>query len=69
MGKSGVWEGADVGFVPSSAAFLCDLGCSVQSGSELSHFGKEEMNFCSLSTSLLEESKLKTVKAGRDSVA
>ena len=67
MGKSGAWEEADVGFVPNSAAFLCDLGCSVQSGSELSHFGKEEMNFCSsLSTSLLGESKPKTVKVGRD---
>lgn len=35
MGKSGASRGADVGFVPSSAAFLCDLGCSVQSGSQI----------------------------------
>lgn len=67
MGKSGAWKRADVGFVPSSAAFLCDLGCSIQSGSWLSHVGKEENNFCSSPlTRLLEESKPKTVKVGRD---
>ena len=67
MGKSGAWEGADVGFVPSSAAFLCNLGCSVPSGSQPSYFGKEEMNFCSsVPIRLLKESKTKTVKVGRD---
>lgn len=34
----------DVGFVSSSAPFLCDLGCSAQFGSELSSLGKE-VNF------------------------
>lgn len=66
MGKSGAWEGADQGFIPSSAASLCDLGCSVQSRLPLSHLGKEETSFCSSSSaSLLEESKPKTVKVGR----
>lgn len=55
MGKSGALEGADVGFVPSSAAFLCDLGCSIQSGSQIFYFGKGEANVCvSVSTGLLE---------------
>lgn len=58
MGKSGAWKGADQGFIPSPAASLCDLGCSVQSQLPLSHLGKEEMSFySSSSTRLLEESK------------
>lgn len=69
MGKSGALEGADVGFVPSSAAFLCDLGCSLQSGSQIFYFGKGETNVCSsVSAGLLKEPKIKTVHAGRDSV-
>ena len=65
METSGAWEGADVGFVPSSAPFLCDLGCSAQFGSELSFFGKEVNFFPSPSTNLLGKSKPKTVKFGR----
>ena len=65
MEKSGAWEGADVAFVPSSAAFLCDLGCRAQFGSELSFFGKEVNFFSFPSTNVLGESKPKTVKVGR----
>ena len=65
METSGAWEGADVGFVPSSAPFLCDLGCSAQFGSELSSFGKEVNFFSFPPTNLLGESKPTTVKVGR----
>lgn len=55
MGKSGAWEGVDQDFIPSSAASLCDLGYSVQSGLSLFHFGKEEISFCSSSSTRLLE--------------